>query len=71
VKIPSATVFVTWTRSDGTSVNKDKVTRRNGTAKTNVKGGHGTYTLTVTNIVLAGYTFDPTNGTVTQTITIP
>lgn len=71
VKIPGAIVFVTWTKSDGTSVNKDKLTKGNGTAKTNVKGGHGTYTLTVTNIVLQGYTFDPTNGTVSQSITIP
>jgi hypothetical protein len=41
-----------------------KNTDASGSASFRVKGGSGTYTITVTDVALSGYTFDPDNSTI-------
>jgi hypothetical protein len=63
-------VDVTWNLPDGTTRNQTATTTTNGLASFKVRGGAGTYTITVTNATLAGYTFDPANSRVlTMSIT--
>jgi hypothetical protein len=64
-----ATVTITWTLPNGSVQSKSAKTNANGIASFTVNGGAGPYTLTVTNIVKAGYTFDPANSVLSQSIT--
>lgn len=67
--LPSATVYITWTRPDGSKVNQTAQTDTNGMATFTSIGGRGTYNLTVTNITRSGFTFDPVNSVLTKSIT--
>jgi hypothetical protein len=65
----TATVTITWTLPNGSAQSKSAKTNANGIAAFNVKGGAGLYTLTVTNIAKTGYTFDPANSVLWQSVT--
>jgi hypothetical protein len=67
--VPGATVSVTWLLPNGTTQNKTAITNSLGNATFTTTGPHGTFTLTVTGISKAGYTFDPENSIVTKSIT--
>lgn len=60
--VPSARVYVHWDLPAGTK-NMNKLTNSTGVAVFSVRGGTGTYTVTVTNITKATYTFDAANST--------
>lgn len=57
--ISGATVHGIWTLPDGTTVAQSATTTGGGGAKFTVSDGTGMYRLTVTDITLDGYTFDP------------
>jgi hypothetical protein len=67
--VPGATVAVTWKLPDGKTQNQTASTGLNTNATFSIKGGFGTYTLTVTNITKTGCTFDAANSVLTQSIT--
>lgn len=69
VVIPDAAVTVRWTLPNGTTQTAQKNTDLTGLADFQVKGPHGTYTLTVTNITKAGLTFDPAKSLLSKTVT--
>jgi hypothetical protein len=64
-----ATVSVTWSLPNGSVQNKTAKANSGGVASFNVNGGAGLYTLTVTNIVKSGYTFDAANSLLVKSIT--
>jgi hypothetical protein len=64
-----ATVSVTWNLPNGSVQNKSAKANSSGIASFNVNGGAGLYTLTVTNIVKSGYTFDAANSLLVKSIT--
>lgn len=66
--VRSATVFVTWTKPDGSTVNQSAVTNTQGRASFNTSGPAGLYTLRVTNITRSGWTFDPANSVLQASI---
>ncbi len=59
--VRSATVFVTWTKPDGSTVNQSATTNNSGVASFSTSGPAGLYTLRITNITRSGWTFDPAN----------
>ena len=66
--VPGATVNVTFTMPDGTTMT-NSVSNSQGWANfTQPTAGGGNCTLNVTNITAAGYTFDPSQGVTTATI---
>jgi hypothetical protein len=67
--IPDATVYTTWTLPDGTTQSQTGTTASDGTGRFTIKAGRGTYTLTVNDIVKAGYSFDGANSVLTKSIT--
>jgi hypothetical protein len=67
--VPRATVYATWTLPGGTQQTRTAVTNSMGIAKFNTSGTTGTYTITVTDIVKTGYTFDAANSVLTKSIT--
>jgi hypothetical protein len=67
--VKSATVYITWTLPNGTTQNQSALTNKNGLVSFSTSDGNGTYTLTVTNIVKTGYTFDPANSVLSKSIT--
>jgi len=67
--VPDALVTVQWTLANGTTQSAQKNTDLNGLADFSVKGPHGTYTLTVTDIAKPGMTFDPKKSVLTRTVT--
>jgi hypothetical protein len=67
--IRGAMVAVTWTLPGGATQSQVVTTNASGVATFKTSGNHGTYTLAVTNIAKAGYTFDPTNSILTMSIT--
>lgn len=69
VAIGSATVSVTWTLPGDGTQSQTANTNSQGRANFSVTGGSGTYTLTVTDIAKAGYTFDPANSVLSQSLT--
>jgi hypothetical protein len=62
--VPRALVTAHWDLPGGGEQELTKKTNASGVASFRVSGGTGTYTITVTDIVLAGYTFDPDNSTI-------
>jgi probable HAF family extracellular repeat protein len=69
--IPLALVVATWTQPDGSSHAVNVWTDANGVAVSTTQGGVGVYSLTIVNIVLSQYTFDPSYSVLTQSITVP
>lgn len=67
--VPGATVYATWTLPGGSTQSQTATTDPKGVAKFSTSGGLGTYTLTITNIVKTGYTFDPSNSVPSKSIT--
>jgi probable HAF family extracellular repeat protein len=65
-----AMVVGTWTRPDGTEENQYVWTDPRGVAVFTLKGGPGYYTLTVVNIVLSQYTFDPVHSVLSKLIAV-
>jgi hypothetical protein len=62
--VPGAAVSVHWDLPGDGVLEQVKNTDASGSATFRVKGGAGTYTITVTDAVLTGYTFDPLNSTI-------
>lgn len=67
--VSGATVVTIWKLPNGTTQNQSANTGTQGNASFNIKGGTGTYTVTVTNIIKAGYTFDAANSVLSKSIT--
>ncbi|MEK6776030.1 MAG: PKD domain-containing protein [bacterium] len=67
--ISGAGVYITWTKPGGATVTQSATTGRTGMATFTTSGGHGMYTLTVTDIYKYLYTFDPANSILTKSIT--
>ncbi|MDH3526989.1 MAG: hypothetical protein OEM43_05750 [Gammaproteobacteria bacterium] len=57
--ISGAVVDAVWTLPDGSTIAQTATTGGSGSAKFTVSDGEGLYRLTVTDITLTGYTFDP------------
>ena len=68
--MPLALVVGTWTLPDGTHSDANAWTDPNGVAVFATQGGAGTYALTVQNIVLLLYTFNPSRSTLSGSITV-
>jgi hypothetical protein len=69
VAVRGAAVSIAWNLPNGATPNKTANTNAVGVASFTVKGGAGLYTLTVTNIAKTGYTFDPANSVLSQSVT--
>ena len=67
--ISSATVSIRWTLPDGSTRTASAKTNTAGTVKFTTSGPCGTYTLTVTDVVKTGYTFDAAGSILTRSIT--
>jgi hypothetical protein len=67
--VSGATVATAWKLPNGATQNQIGNTSTKGTASFTIKGGGGTYTVTVTNITKTGYTFDAVNSVLTKRIT--
>ena len=67
--ISSATVSIRWTLPDGSTRTASAKTNTAGTVKFTTSGPRGTYTLTVTDVVKTGYTFDAAGSILTRSIT--
>jgi hypothetical protein len=59
--IPGAAVSAHWDLPGGRTKDQTKNTDASGSVTFRVNGGAGTYTITITDVTLAGYTFDPDN----------
>ena len=62
-------VRITWTRPNGTTTTQYATTNRKGNASFSTSDGLGTYTLTVDNLSLDGFTFDRWNSVISESIT--
>lgn len=70
--VPGANVYITWTKPNGSTLDQVGTTAANGTVWFQTGSlTTGDYTITVTDIVKAGYVFDPNNSVLSKTITIP
>jgi hypothetical protein len=69
VLVSGVAVSVAWTLPGGAVQNQTATTNTKGLASFSVTGGAGMYILTVTNLAKSGYTFDPTNSVLSQSIT--
>ena len=67
--VSGASVSITWSLPDGTAQTQSAATNHSGVASFSIKGGTGTYTLTITNIAKSGFTFDPDNSILSGSIT--
>ncbi|HEV8200661.1 MAG TPA: hypothetical protein VGS03_11630 [Candidatus Polarisedimenticolia bacterium] len=65
-----ALVVATWTLPDGSHSDLNGWTDANGVAVFTTPGVAGVYTLTVQNIVLSQYTFNPSRSTLSASITV-
>lgn len=65
-----ALVVGTWTLPDGSHTDMNAWTDANGVAVFSTVGGNGVYTLTVQNILLSLYTFNPSASTLTGSLTV-
>ena len=63
--ISGAVVHAVWTLPDGSTVAQTVTTAGSGGAKFTVSGGQGLYRLTVVDITLSGFTFDPSRSLLT------
>jgi len=68
--LPLALVVATWTLPGGSHVDMNGWTDANGVATFTTQGGAGGYTLTVQNIVLSQYTFNPSRSTLSGSLTV-
>ena len=66
--IPAALVVGRWTHPAG-EYEQYAWTGSNGLAAFDIRGAQGTYTLTVLNIVLSLYTFDPGHSVLVSSVT--
>jgi probable HAF family extracellular repeat protein len=69
--ISGALVVGRWTFPDGSSFDDNVWTDRKGVAAFTTQGGRGLYTLTILNVVLSQYTFNPTQSVLSKSITVP
>ncbi len=60
-RMANAAVSATWTLPDGSTRDQTVTTNSRGTAVFRVRNVSGTYTLTINDITLTNYTFDPDN----------
>jgi hypothetical protein len=68
--ISGATVNAHWDLPGGGTADQTGNTNSRGRVTLKVRGGAGTYTITITDVTLAGYTFDPDNSAIlTNSIT--
>jgi hypothetical protein len=65
----AVTVVTTWKMPNGSIQGQNALTNKQGMASFNVKGGTGTYTLTVTSMKKTAYTFDAANSVLSRNIT--
>jgi hypothetical protein len=68
---PGALVSATWTFPNGGTQSRAALTNAQGRALFLTFNSGGTYTLTINNITRAGYTFDPANSVLEESITTP
>ena len=67
--VAGALVVARWTAPNGTQSDQNVWTNAKGMVVVSTQGPAGTYTLTVVNIVLSGYTFDPAHSVLSKSIT--
>lgn len=67
--VVGATVRARWTLPNGGSTASSAQTDSSGRARFAISGTRGTYTLTVTDLVKAGYIFDAANSVLSRSIT--
>jgi probable HAF family extracellular repeat protein len=65
-----ALVVARWTRPDGTNHDENAWTNSTGVAAFSTQGGPGLYTVTILNVVLSQYTFNPTQSVLSKSITV-
>jgi len=70
VAVSGATVNATWTLPNGATQNQTVSTDLTGKASLSIRSARGTYILTVNNLAKPGYTFDPANSVLSQSITV-
>jgi len=68
--VGGATVYVTWRLPNGSTRTASGNTNSSGEVSFSTLSNRGTYTLTVTNITKAGYTFDSENSVLSASITL-
>lgn len=68
VAVAGVIVAVTWNLPSGKTTSQTATTNTNGLAAFKVTDVSGSYTLTVTNLTKAGYSFDPANSVLTKTV---
>jgi hypothetical protein len=71
VPISGALVVGRWTRPDGSTFDANAWTSSKGVAALTMQGSRGLYTLTILNVVLSQYTFNPTKSVLSKSITVP
>ena len=71
VPISGALVVGRWTRPDGSTFDANAWTSSKGVAALTTQGSRGLYTLTILNVVLSQYTFNPTQSVLSKSITVP
>lgn len=69
--IPEALVVGKWTRPDGSSHDDNVWTNSEGVADFTTLGRRGLYTLTILNLVLSQYTFNPSRSVLSKSIKVP
>jgi len=67
--IPGATVLGHWTLPTGSTISAIGDTGRNGVVRFMTSGRPGTYTLTIDQVELTGYSYDRANSEVSESIT--
>jgi hypothetical protein len=70
VSIAGALVVGRWTYPDGSTRDANAWTDSNGVALFNTNGGRGLYALTITNVVMSQYTFNPSQSVLSKSITV-
>lgn len=68
--VSGATVEATWTFPNGSTAMLTGVSNGNGQVTFTVQKAKGTHTLTITNVSLTGFTFDPDNSVLMQSLTV-
>lgn len=68
--ISGALVVGRWTRPDGSSQDQNAWTSSRGVAVFTTQGGPGPYTLTILNVVLSQYTFNPSGSVLSKSLTV-
>jgi hypothetical protein len=67
--VSGANVSIRWTLPNGSTKTASGSTNSSGSVKFTTSGSRGTYTLTVTNVVKTGYTFNAAGSVLTKSIT--